>query len=157
MARPVSSFYAQIGIQTRLQDLQRVDKYLKLLEGKVKKTTAALQKDFSKTLVLPTLKIKKVQIDNTLNAQRSIQTDLNRIGRLTELRIGSVKLDEARITRQVQNVFTRASSAARRCRSSRGFASMMSASTTKWSPAPHASPFTAHTTGLNTRFCSEEK
>lgn len=113
MARPVSSFYAQIGIQTRLQDLQRVDKYLKVLEGKVKKTTAALQKDFSKTLVLPTLKIKKVQIDNTLNAQRSIQTDLNRIGRLTELRIGSVKLDEARITRQVQNVFTRASSAAR--------------------------------------------
>ncbi len=113
MARPVSSFYAQIGIQTRLQDLQRVDKYLKLLEGKVKKTTAALQKDFSKTLVLPTLKIKKVQIDNTLNAQRSIQTDLNRIGRLTELRIGSVKLDEARITRQVSQVLTRASSKAR--------------------------------------------
>jgi len=113
MTRPVSSFYAQIGIQTRLQDLQRVDKYLKVLEGKVRKTTAALQKDFSKTLVLPTLKIKKVQIDNTLNAQRSIQTDLNRIGRLTELRIGSVKLDEARITRQVQNVFTRAASAAR--------------------------------------------
>ncbi|UIP34457.1 tape measure protein [Stutzerimonas kunmingensis] len=113
MARPVSSFYAQIGIQTRLQDLRRVDRYLKLLEGKVRKTTAALQKDFSKTLVLPTLKIKKVQIDNTLNAQRSIQTDLNRIGRLTELRIGSVKLDEARITRQIQNLFTRASSAAR--------------------------------------------
>lgn len=113
MTRPVSSFYAQLGIQTRLQDLRRVDRYLKLLEGKVKKTTAALQKDFSKTLVLPTLKIKKVQIDNTLNAQRSIQTDLNRIGRLTELRIGSVKLDEARITRQVQNVFTRAASAAR--------------------------------------------
>lgn len=113
MARPVSSFYAQIGIQTRLQDLQRVDRYLKLLEGKVRKTTAALQKDFSKTLVLPTLKIKKVQIDNTLNAQRSIQTDLNRIGRLTELRIGSVKLDEARINRQVSQVLTRASSKAR--------------------------------------------
>lgn len=113
MARPVSSFYAQIGIQTRLQDLQRADRYLKLLEAKVKKTTAALQKDFSKTLVLPTLKIKKVQIDNTLNAQRSIQTDLNRIGRLTELRIGSVKLDEARITRQVSQVLTRASSKAR--------------------------------------------
>jgi len=113
MARPVSSFYAQIGIQTRLQDLQRADRYLKVLEGKVRKTTAALQKDFSKTLVLPTLKIKKVQIDNTLNAQRSIQTDLNRIGRLTELRIGSVKLDEARITRQVSQVLTRASSKAR--------------------------------------------
>lgn len=113
MTRPVSSFYAQIGIQTRLQDLQRAERYLKVLEGKVKKTTAALQKDFSETLVLPTLKIKKVQIDNTLNAQRSIQTDLNRIGRLTEIRVGSVKLDEARITRQVQNVFTRAASAAR--------------------------------------------
>lgn len=113
MARPVSSFYAQLGIQTRLQDLRRVDRYLKLLEGKVRKTTAALQKDFSKTLVLPTLKIKKVQIDNTLNAQRSIQTDLNRIGRLTELRIGSVKLDEARINRQVSQVLTRASSKAR--------------------------------------------
>lgn len=113
MTRPVSSFYASLGVQTRLQDLRRVDRYLKLLEGKVRKTTAILQKDFSKTLVLPTLKIKKVQIDNTLNAQRSIQTDLNRIGRLTELRIGSVKLDEARITRQVQNVFTRAASAAR--------------------------------------------
>lgn len=113
MTRPVSSFYAQIGIQTRLQDLRRAERYLKLLEAKVKKTTAALQKDFSKTLVLPTLKIKKVQIDNTLNAQRSIQTDLNRIGRLTELRIGSVKLDEARINRQVSQVLTRASSKAR--------------------------------------------
>ena len=113
MARPVSSFYAQIGIQTRLQDLQRVDKYLKLLEGKVRKSTITLQKDFVKNLKLPTLKVKKVQIDNPLAAQRNIQTELNRIGRLTEIRVGSVKLDEARITRQVQNVFTRAASAAR--------------------------------------------
>lgn len=113
MTRPVSSFYAQIGIQTRLQDLQRVDRYLKLLEGKVRKSTITLQKDFVKNLKLPTLKVKKVQIDNPLAAQRNIQTELNRIGRLTEIRVGSVKLDEARITRQVQNVFTRAASAAR--------------------------------------------
>ncbi|WP_313135268.1 hypothetical protein [Stutzerimonas nitrititolerans] len=113
MTRPVSSFYAQIGIQTRLQDLRRVDRYLKLLEGKVRKSTITLQKDFVKNLKLPTLKVKKVQIDNPLAAQRNIQTELNRIGRLTEIRVGSVKLDEARITRQVQNVFTRAASAAR--------------------------------------------
>ncbi|MCF6782928.1 tape measure protein [Stutzerimonas stutzeri] len=109
----ISSFYAQIGIQTRLQDLRSVDRYLKILEGKVRKSTITLQKDFVKNLKLPTLKVKKVQIDNPLAAQRNIQTELNRIGRLTEIRVGSVKLDEARITRQVQNVFTRAASAAR--------------------------------------------
>lgn len=112
MARPVSSFYAQIGIQTRLQDLQRVDKYLKLLEGKVRKTTAILQKDFSKNFTLPALNVKKFKFDS-LALQRGAQTELNRVGRLLELKVSNITLDQGRINRQVSQVLTRASSKAR--------------------------------------------
>jgi hypothetical protein len=108
----ISSFYAQIGIQTRLQDLRRVDRYLKLLEGKVRKTTATLQKDFSKNLTLPALTVKKFKYDS-LALQRGAQTELNRVGRLLELKVSNITLDQGRINRQVQNVFTRAASAAR--------------------------------------------
>ncbi len=112
MARPVSSFYAQIGIQTRLQDLQRVDKYLKVLEGKVRKTTAILQKDFSKNFTLPALNVKKFKFDS-LALQRGAQTELNRVGRLLELKVSNITLDQGRINRQVSQVLTRASSKAR--------------------------------------------
>ncbi|QOZ96761.1 tape measure protein [Stutzerimonas stutzeri] len=112
MARPISSFYAQIGIQTRLQDLQRVDKYLKVLEGKVRKTTAILQKDFSKNFTLPALNVKKFKYDS-LALQRGAQTELNRVGRLLELKVSNITLDQGRINRQVSQVLTRASSKAR--------------------------------------------
>lgn len=112
MARPVSSFYAQIGIQTRLQDLRRVDRYLKLLEGKVRKTTAILQKDFSKNFTLPALNVKKFKFDS-LALQRGAQTELNRVGRLLELKVSNITLDQGRINRQVSQVLTRASSKAR--------------------------------------------
>lgn len=112
MARPVSSFYAQIGIQTRLQDLQRAERYLKLLEGKVRKTTAALQKDFSKNFTLPALNVKKFKFDS-LALQRGAQTELNRVGRLLELKVSNITLDQGRINRQVSQVLTRASSKAR--------------------------------------------
>lgn len=112
MTRPVSSFYAQIGIQTRLQDLRRVDRYLKLLEGKVRKTTAALQKDFSKNFTLPALTVKKFKFDS-LALQRGAQTELNRVGRLLELKVSNITLDQGRINRQVSQVLTRASSKAR--------------------------------------------
>ncbi|WP_125853558.1 hypothetical protein [Stutzerimonas stutzeri] len=112
MTRPVSSFYAQIGIQTRLQDLRRVDRYLKLLEGKVRKTTAALQKDFSKNFTLPALNVKKFKFDS-LALQRGAQTELNRVGRLLELKVSNITLDQGRINRQVSQVLTRASSKAR--------------------------------------------
>jgi len=112
MARPVSSFYAQIGIQTRLQDLRRVDRYLKLLEGKVRKSSTILQKDFSKNFTLPALTVKKFKFDS-LALQRGAQTELNRVGRLLELKVSNITLDQGRINRQVKNVFTRAASAAR--------------------------------------------
>lgn len=112
MTRPVSSFYAQIGIQTRLQDLRRVDRYLKLLESKVRKTTAALQKDFSKNFTLPALNVKKFKFDS-LALQRGAQTELNRVGRLLELKVSNITLDQGRINRQVSQVLTRASSKAR--------------------------------------------
>ncbi|WP_125920577.1 tape measure protein [Stutzerimonas stutzeri] len=112
MTRPVSSFYAQIGIQTRLQDLRRVDRYLKLLEGKVRKTTAILQKDFSKNFTLPALTVKKFKFDS-LALQRGAQTELNRVGRLLELKVSNITLDQGRINRQVSQVLTRASSKAR--------------------------------------------
>ncbi len=112
MTRPVSSFYASLGVQTRLQDLRRVDRYLKLLEGKVRKTTAVLQKDFSKNFTLPALNVKKFKFDS-LALQRGAQTELNRVGRLLELKVSNITLDQGRINRQVSQVLTRASSKAR--------------------------------------------
>ncbi|WP_312341181.1 tape measure protein [Stutzerimonas nitrititolerans] len=108
----ISSFYAQIGIQTRLQDLRSVDRYLKLLESKVRKSSTILQKDFSKNFTLPALTVKKFKFDS-LALQRGAQTELNRVGRLLELKVSNITLDQGRINRQVQNVFTRAASAAR--------------------------------------------
>lgn len=47
MAGPISSFYAQVGINTRIQDLRKVDRYLKLVETKLKRFDKLFSKNFS--------------------------------------------------------------------------------------------------------------
>jgi len=47
MAGPISSFYAQVGISTRIQDLRKVDRYLKHVETKLKRFENLFSKNFS--------------------------------------------------------------------------------------------------------------
>src|SRR5690606_35678636 len=47
MAGPIGSFYAQIGINTRIQDLRKVDRYLKLVETKLKRFDNLFSRNFS--------------------------------------------------------------------------------------------------------------
>ena len=47
MAGPISSFYAQVGISTRIQDLRKVDRYLKHVETKLKRFEKLFSKNFS--------------------------------------------------------------------------------------------------------------
>ena len=47
MAGPISSFYAQVGINTRIQDLRKVDRYLKQVETKLKRFENLFSKNFS--------------------------------------------------------------------------------------------------------------
>lgn len=47
MAGPISSFYAQVGINTRIQDLRKVDRYLKHVETKLKRFENLFSKNFS--------------------------------------------------------------------------------------------------------------
>ena len=57
MAGPVASFYAQVGINTRLQDLRKVDRYLNLIERKLQR--------FSKKLTTTlSLNISSFQVDS---------------------------------------------------------------------------------------------
>ena len=57
MAGPISSFYAQIGINTRIQDIRKVDRYLNLIERKLQR--------FSKKLTTTlSLNISSFQVDN---------------------------------------------------------------------------------------------
>jgi tape measure domain-containing protein len=47
MTGPISSFYAQVGINTRIQDLRKVDRYLKHVETKLKRFEKLFSKNFS--------------------------------------------------------------------------------------------------------------
>lgn len=47
MAGPIGSFYANVGISTRIQDLHKVDRYLRLLETKLKRFDNLFSKNFS--------------------------------------------------------------------------------------------------------------
>lgn len=104
----IASYYASVGFNVRKQDLKAVDAALR----QIQKRLELFQKNIGKSLTLPELKIKKITLDN-LSAQRTLQTELNRTGRLLELRIGNVRLDQNKINSQVQNVFQRAANTAR--------------------------------------------
>lgn len=108
----VSKYTVSVGFSFPKSEIRKVDFQLKALEKRFQAFGKGLASSFAKTLTLPELKVKKLSLDS-LGAQRTLQTDLNRIGRLLQVPIGNVQLDQARINRQLQNVLTRASSAAR--------------------------------------------
>lgn len=108
----VSKYTISVAINFPKSEIRKIDFQLKALEKRFQAFGKNMATSFAKTLTLPELKVKKLTLDN-LGAQRTLQTDLNRIGRLLQVPIGNVQLDQARINRQLQNVLTRASSAAR--------------------------------------------
>jgi len=89
-----------------------VDQQIRLMEKKLALMTQRMKANFDKSFALPSLKIKKIELD-PLSAQRSIQGDLNRMGRLLELKVGNIRLDQAKINSQVQTTFQRAANQAR--------------------------------------------
>lgn len=108
----VSKYTISVGFNFPKSEIRKVDFQLKALEKRFQAFGKGLASSFAKTLTLPELKVKKLSLDS-LGAQRTLQTDLNRIGRLLQVPIGNVQLDQSRINRQLQGVMTRAASAAR--------------------------------------------
>lgn len=108
----LSKYTISVGINFPKSEIRKVDFQLKALEKRFQAFGKGLASSFAKTLTLPELKVKKLTLDN-LGAQRTLQTDMNRIGRLLTVPIGNVHIDQARINRQLQGVMTRAASAAR--------------------------------------------
>jgi len=108
----VSKYTISVGFNFPKSEIRKVDFQLKALEKRFQAFGKGLASSFAKTLTLPELKVKKLTLDS-LGAQRSLQTDMNRIGRLLTVPIGNIHIDQARINRQLQGVTTRAASAAR--------------------------------------------
>lgn len=108
----VSKYTVSVGFSFPKSEIRKVDFQLKALEKRFQTFGKGLANSFAKTLTLPELKVKKLSLDS-LGAQRTLQTDMNRIGRLLTVPIGNVHIDQARINKQLQGVMTRAASAAR--------------------------------------------
>lgn len=106
----ISTYFATLQLRVLPQSIKAVDNQLKSME----KAFVGFNQRMSKILEIqiPALKVKKFTFD-TLSLQRGAQTELNRIGRLIELPVSKLKLDEARIQNQFQNVFQRAANASR--------------------------------------------
>lgn len=108
----VSKYTISVGFNFPKSEIRKVDFQLKSLEKRFQAFGKNMAASFAKTLTLPELKVKKLTLDS-LGAQRTLQTDMNRIGRLLTVPIGNVHIDQARINKQLQGVMTRAASAAR--------------------------------------------
>src|SRR3546814_20450556 len=108
----LSKYTISVGINFPKSEIRKVDFQLKALEKRFQAFGKGLASSFAKTLTLPELKVKKLTLD-TLGAQRTLQTDMTRIGRLLTVPSGNVQIDQARINRKLQGVMTHAASAAR--------------------------------------------
>lgn len=111
MSRAISNFYANVGFNVDRRSLATADRALKTFERHIQSTMSRLQRHIS-GLSIGSVKVKRLTLDE-LAAQRNLQMALNRIGRLLELKVGNVRLDEQKINSQVSKVMTRASSKAR--------------------------------------------
>ena len=97
MAGPVASFYAQVGINTRLQDLRKVDRYLKLLERKLER----FGKLSGKTMGM---RLNSFKVDRKA-LTKELQSSLDRASRDVTLQITRFSFDQ----RRLQAAFSRAS------------------------------------------------
>lgn len=108
----IAKYTVGLNFSLNQRSIRIVDNQIRLMENKLALMTQRMKANFEKSFALPSLKIKKIELD-PLSAQRSIQGDLNRMGRLLELKVGNIRLDQAKINQQVQTVFQRASNQAR--------------------------------------------
>lgn len=110
MAGPITSYYASVSLKLDKASFNRVDKELLLFEKKLKNMMQRLDKSLK--LELPAITVKKFKFDE-LALQRNSQMALNRVGRLLELPIQNFKINETKLTKQMQGVMQRAANAAR--------------------------------------------
>ncbi|MGG6259056.1 tape measure protein [Stutzerimonas stutzeri] len=108
----IAKYTVGLNFSLNPRSIRMVDKQIRLMENKLALMTQRMKANFDKSFALPSLKIKKIELD-PLSAQRSIQGDLNRMGRLLELKVGNIRLDQAKINAQVQTTFQRAANQAR--------------------------------------------
>lgn len=108
----IAKYTVGLNFSLNPRSIRIVDKQIRLMENKLALMTQRMKANFEKSFALPSLKIKKIELD-PLSAQRSIQGDLNRMGRLLELKVGNIRLDQAKINAQVQTTFQRAANQAR--------------------------------------------
>lgn len=97
MARPVANFYASLGVNTRIQDIRKVDRYLKLLERKLEKFGKLSGKNIG--LRLNTFKVDRKAL------VKELQSSLDRASRDVTLQITRFSFDQ----RRLQAAFSRAS------------------------------------------------
>lgn len=108
----IAKYTVGLNFSLNQRSIRVVDTQIRLMEKKLALMTQRMKANFEKSFALPSLKIKKIELD-PLSAQRSIQGDLNRMGRLLELKVGNIRLDQAKINQQVQTTFQRAANQAR--------------------------------------------
>ncbi|WP_139375058.1 tape measure protein [Stutzerimonas stutzeri] len=108
----IAKYTVGLNFSLNPRSIRMVDQQIRLMEKKLALMTQRMKANFDKSFALPSLKIKKIELD-PLSAQRSIQGDLNRMGRLLELKVGNIRLDQAKINQQVQTTFQRAANQAR--------------------------------------------
>lgn len=108
----IAKYTVGLNFSLNPRSIRMVDQQIRLMEKKLALMTQRMKANFDKSFALPSLKIKKIELD-PLSAQRSIQGDLNRMGRLLELKVGNIRLDQAKINSQVQTTFQRAANQAR--------------------------------------------
>lgn len=108
----IAKYTVGLNFSLNQRSIRIVDQQIRLMEKKLALMTQRMKANFEKSFALPSLKIKKIELD-PLSAQRSIQGDLNRMGRLLELKVGNIRLDQAKINSQVQTTFQRAANQAR--------------------------------------------
>lgn len=108
----IAKYTVGLNFSLNPRSIRMVDQQIRLMEKKLALMTQRMKANFEKSFALPSLKIKKIELD-PLSAQRSIQGDLNRMGRLLELKVGNIRLDQAKINQQVQTTFQRAANQAR--------------------------------------------
>lgn len=108
----IAKYTVGLNFSLNQRSIRIVDNQIRLMENKLALMTQRMKANFDKSFALPSLKIKKIELD-PLSAQRSIQGDLNRMGRLLELKVGNIRLDQAKINAQVQTTFQRAANQAR--------------------------------------------
>ncbi|MCF6752045.1 tape measure protein [Pseudomonas stutzeri] len=108
----IAKYTVGLNFSLNPRSIRMVDQQIRLMEKKLALMTQRMKANFDKSFALPSLKIKRIELD-PLSAQRSIQGDLNRMGRLLELKVGNIRLDQAKINAQVQTTFQRAANQAR--------------------------------------------